>query len=384
MHAVIVSHAAIKSANRRVYRALAHRDCRVTLLIPDRWKSGLGPLRAEPEPDGSPLDVRVRRRYGVAHSNLYWLDGKITSVFGTGPTAIFVDEDPAGFMVAQAARAASVGKKGLVLLGIQNIYKRYPKPFEMLQDYVFQRATASLSISEQAATTLRRRGYHGPSALFPFTTELVPLSDAERAATRAQYGLSGPLAGYVGRLVSEKGVDAFIDALATLPGVNGVIAGDGAERGALEKRAAERGVANRLTFTGVLKSEDAERMIGALDVLVLPSRTRPNWSEQFGRVLIEGMATGVGVVASDSGAIGEVVGDGAFLFREDDVAALARAIGRALSPLEGAALRERGLQRVRDCYRQNVAVDALYAALELAAAGALSTMIPTSHHPEAL
>ena len=145
MHAVIVSHAAIKSANRRVYRALAQRDCRVTLLIPDRWKSGLGPLRAEPEPGDSGLDVRVRRRLGIAHSNLYWLDGKIAPLLDDGPAAIFVDEDPAGVMVAQAARAARARKKGLLLLGIQNIYKRYPAPFELLQMYAFRCATGSLS-----------------------------------------------------------------------------------------------------------------------------------------------------------------------------------------------------------------------------------------------
>jgi glycosyltransferase involved in cell wall biosynthesis len=382
MHAVIVSHAAIKAANRRVYRALAQRGCRVTLLIPDRWKSGLGPLRAEPEPPGTGLDVRVRRRYGAAHSNLYWLAGKIAPLLDDEPAAVFVDEDPAGFMVAQAARAASARRKGLVLAGIQNIYKRYPAPFEFLQSYVFKRATTSLSISEAAATTLRQRGYRGPSALFPFSTELIPLSPEQRTATRAQYGLTGALAGYVGRLVPEKGVDLFIDALATLPGVNGVIAGDGPERAALERRAAERGVAGRVTFTGVLAAEEAERMIGALDVLVLPSRTRPNWSEQFGRVLIEAMASGVAVVASDSGAIAEVVGDGALLFPEDDLPALAGAIALALLPEQGAVLRAHGLRRVRSCFTQATAVSALYDALAFAATRGVGTIAPANRRSE--
>jgi glycosyltransferase involved in cell wall biosynthesis len=365
VRAVIVSHAAIKAANRRIYRALAERDCRVTLVIPDRWKSGLGPLRAEPEPAGSTLDVRVRRRLGVAHSNMYWLDGALDPlVAGNEPAAIYVDEDPAGFMAAQAAR---VKNAGLVVLGVQNIYKRYPAPFELLQRYVFKRAGAAVSISDQAAGTLRRRGYTGPNRMMPFTTELTPLSSAERGTVRAKYGLHSPLVGYVGRLVPEKGVDLFVDALAQLPGVQGVIAGAGPEREALEKRAAERGVAERVRFTGVLAPDDAEKMIGSLDVMVLPSRTRPNWSEQFGRVLIEAMASDVAVVAADSGAIGEVCGDGAFLFPEDDLAAFTATIARALAPMEGAALRARGLRRVRECYTQHVAVDALYDSLMLAA-----------------
>jgi glycosyltransferase involved in cell wall biosynthesis len=355
MHAIIVSHAAIKAANRRVYRALAQRDCRVTLLIPDRWKSGLGPLRAEPEAPDSTLDVRVRRRNGVAHSNMYWLDGSLgTLIAKNEPTAIYVDEDPAGFMAAQAARTPGAG---LVVLGIQNLYKRYPAPFEFLQSYVFRKAAA----------TLRRRGYTGPNTLMPFTTDLAPLARAEREAARAAFGLRGPLVGYVGRLVPEKGVDLFVNALADLPEVCGVIAGDGPERAALEALAAERGVTDRLLFTGVLSPRDAERVIGALDVLVLPSRTRPNWAEQFGRVLIEAMASNVVVVAADSGAIGEVVGDGGLLIPEDDVPALVAAVRRAISPFDGAMLRARALARVRDRYAHHVAVDALYDALQLAA-----------------
>jgi glycosyltransferase involved in cell wall biosynthesis len=365
MHAIIVSHAAIKAANRRVYRALAERDCRVTLLIPDRWKSGLGPLRAEPEAPGSTLDVRVRRRNGVAHSNMYWLDGSLgTLIEPNEPTAIYVDEDPAGFMAAQAARTPGAG---LVVLGIQNLYKRYPAPFEILQSYVFRKAAAAVSVSDQAAGTLRRRGYLGPNTLMPFTTDLVPLPRDERETARTAFGLRGPLVGYVGRLVPEKGVDLFVNALADLPEVCGVIAGDGPERAALEALAAERGVTDRLRFTGVLSPRDAERVIGVLDVLVLPSRTRPNWAEQFGRVLIEAMASNVVVVAADSGAIGEVVGDGGLLVPEDDVPALVAAIRRAISPFEGAALRARALARVRERYAHHVAVDALYDALQLAA-----------------
>ena len=371
MHAIVVSHAAIKASNRRVYRALAERDCRVTLLVPDRWKSGLGPLRAEPEPVDSPLEMRVRRRHGAAHSNLYWLDGSLDGLIAAGePAAIYVDEDPAGFMAAQAARSARARGAGLVVLGIQNIYKRYPAPFELLQRYVFGRAAAAVSVSEQAASTLRRRGYRGPNALMPFTTDLMPPAASERAATRTQFGLHGAVAGYVGRLVPEKGVDLFIAALAHLPGVTGAIAGDGPERAALERQAAELGVAQRVTFTGVLSPRDAERVVGALDVLVLPSRTRPNWAEQFGRVLIEAMASDVAVVASDSGAISEVVGDGGLLVPEDDVPALAAAIERALLPAENSALRARGLRRVRERYAHGVAVAALYDSLVLAGGGA--------------
>jgi glycosyltransferase involved in cell wall biosynthesis len=167
--------------------------------------------------------------------------------------------------------------------------------------------------------------------------------------------------------VTEKGVDTFIDALALRPEIHGVIVGAGPERENLEARVREHGIADRVTFTGVLPAEDALRAVGMLDVLVLPSRTRPNWAEQFGRVLIEAMASNVVVVASDSGAIAEVLGDAGIVVPEDDVPAFASALGDAFEPAHAALLRARGRLRVADKYTYDHAAEVLDGALKIAA-----------------
>jgi glycosyltransferase involved in cell wall biosynthesis len=59
---------------------------------------------------------------------------------------------------------------------------------------------------------------------------------------------------------------------------------------------------------------------------VLPSLTRRNWKEQFGRVLVEAMACGVPVIGSDSGAIPEVIGEAGLIVPEGDIQALADAL----------------------------------------------------------
>ena len=59
-----------------------------------------------------------------------------------------------------------------------------------------------------------------------------------------------------------------------------------------------------------------------IDVFVLPSISRPNWTEQFGRVLIEAMASEVVVVGSDSGEIPHVIGEAGLVFPEGDAPAL--------------------------------------------------------------
>ena len=365
MRALIVSHAAIRASNRRGYRALAARGVDVTVLVPDTWKSGLGMLKAEREPPGSALHVAVCRRLGLSHSNGYALanfDGIVRSV---KPDAIYVDEDPAAFITAQAAWSAKHHQAGLVILAIQNLLKRYPQPFESLQRYVFHESANAVSVSEQAAQTLRMRGFRGAIDPMPFSTDLTAPSEDERARTRADFNLSGVLAGFVGRLVREKGVDVFLRALAQLPDVRAAIVGDGPEAEMLRALAGDLGISERVTFFGAQSPGNAVRILSALDVLVLPSRTRSNWAEQFGRVLIEAMASGVPVVAAASGAIPEVVGDAGMLVPEDDEQALANGIAHAIS--NAPVMRKHGIRRVNEHFRIGNEIDGLERALARAA-----------------
>jgi glycosyltransferase involved in cell wall biosynthesis len=72
-------------------------------------------------------------------------------------------------------------------------------------------------------------------------------------------------------------------------------------------------------FEPTIPSAGMPQYYRELDCLALPSRTTTNWKEQFGRVLIEAMATGVPVVGAQSGEIPSVIGDAGLTFREDDV-----------------------------------------------------------------
>src|SRR5207237_2992491 len=118
-----------------------------------------------------------------------------------------------------------------------------------------------------------------------------------------------------------------------------VVAGDGSERHRLQGASVH--VLPPVTYArlpGFLKS---------LDVLVLPSVTiLPMHREQFGRVLAEGMAAGVPVIGSSSGAIPEVVGDAGLIVPERDPVALAGAIESVLTDRElRRSLTDKGCQR---------------------------------------
>jgi GT2 family glycosyltransferase len=93
-----------------------------------------------------------------------------------------------------------------------------------------------------------------------------------------------------------------------------------------------------------------------MDVLAVPSLTTPGWVEQFGRVVVEAMAAGVPVVASASGALPDVVGDGGVLVPEGEPAALGKALLRVgREPGLWERLRRAGLEQARACSWQQVA-----------------------------
>jgi glycosyltransferase involved in cell wall biosynthesis len=129
-----------------------------------------------------------------------------------------------------------------------------------------------------------------------------PASDAERCALRAQWDMKGPTLLSVGHLIERKGHHLVIDALADLPGVALLIAGDGPEHTALTERAIARGVADRVRLLGQIANDRLASLYGAADLLVLAS-SREGWAN----VLLEAMACGTFVAATDVWGTGEVV-----------------------------------------------------------------------------
>ena len=135
-----------------------------------------------------------------------------------------------------------------------------------------------------------------PVALDPRRYVAANAVAARVRALRRQHAEAAALFVFVGRLVSYKGVDVLIDALAQAPGIHCLIVGDGPLRATLEARALALGVARRVSFLGAVDAEQKLAALHAADALVLPSVSA---AETFGIVQVEAQLCGLPVVASD-------------------------------------------------------------------------------------
>lgn len=128
---------------------------------------------------------------------------------------------------------------------------------------------------------------------------------------------------FVGRLVSDKGADLALDALARLRR-NGqrrqlTIVGDGPEREALVAQAAALGLQGQVDFLGPLRGAALAAELRAHRIQLVPSR----WREPFGIVALEGAACGCCVIGSAQGGLPEAIGPCGGTFPNGDAGALA-------------------------------------------------------------
>lgn len=292
------------------------------------------------------LPVRALGARGDPHRTIHWPPRFDLRAFR--PDLIYCEHEQESLMSLEVALARRLAASGapLVLYSWQNLLRRRAWAVRMVSALTLRAAAHIVCASCHAVEVLTAQGYQRGASVMPlFGVDRREFSPQPRPPDGRF------VAGYVGRLVPEKGIETLLRAAAARPrpDLDLLIVGSGPEEARLRLLARELGL-ECARFTGEVGNRVPEYM-NRLDVLVLPSRSTPQWKEQFGRVLVEAMACRVPVVGSDSGAIPEVVGDAGMIFPEGDVAGLAQCLA-ALSA--DAALRAdlaaRGYRRVLENY----------------------------------
>ena len=208
-----------------------------------------------------------------------------------------------------------------VVITHQGSYARRPHGLDLVQRLklaVVQRTT-SVAISQFVAASLNTRSTIIPN---PYDARL--------------FGAGPPTADrpgdllFVGRLVSEKGLDILLESLGhlraegLLPRLT--VVGLGPELTAMQERAKKIGVRDQVTFTGSKRGAELAEILRQHKILVVPSR----YHEPFGVVALEGIACGCVVVGSSGGGLPEAIGPCGVTFPNGDAKALTRVLDQLL------------------------------------------------------
>ena len=343
MHVVMLSKACIVGAYQSKLEALAQEpDIRLTVLVPPSWRDDRGEQMLERVfTQGYTLQEIKLALNGRFHFHFYPRLGAVLDALQ--PDLLHIDEEPYNLATRHAMGLAARRKIPALFFTWQNLNRRYPPPFRWWERYNYAHARYAIAGNHDAAQVLQTKGYDGPIRVIPQFGVDPELFAAPRQRLRHAFTI-----GYAGGLIPAKGLDTLIRACTPLAQPWELhLVGTGSAQASLQALAESLGVATQVHWLGKRPSTAMPEFYASLDALVLPSRTQPNWMEQFGRVLIEAMACQTPVIGSNSGEIPHVIGDAGLIFPEGDVDALTRHL-RSLQANAGlrAELGARGRQRV--------------------------------------
>lgn len=348
-----IGHSYVVGLNRRLADEIARQGSdrwSVTAAAPSTYPGDLRTIALEPIVDEACRVVRLRTH--LARSPHLMFYGGLRRLMAEPWDVVHCWEEPYVAAGAQIARLAP-RNASLVLATFQNLSKKYPPPFGWMERQVLRRADGWIAFGNTVHDVQRRRAGYAelPSRIIPPGVDTLTFSPSAQARRRirADRGWDDriPVVGFAGRFVPEKGLSVLAEALrrVTTPW-RALFVGGGPERPVLQ--ALSDAYPGRVSIAAGVPHEEMPAHFNAMDVLCAPSQSTTRWREQFGRMLIEAMACGVPVLASDSGEIPHVIGDAGILLPERDASGWAAALGRVLPD---AALRRdlanRGLRRAR-------------------------------------
>ncbi len=357
----MISKACVVGAYQRKLEELARLPgMELAVAVPPYWRDGRRILPLE-RAYTSGYELHVLPMVFNGNFHLHFYRGLDALVRRLRPEIVHIDEEPYNLATFQAMRSAR--RHGVQVQAMfftwQNLLRRYPPPFSWFERYNLAHAASAIAGNREAQDVLRAKGYRGAIHVLPQFGVDPALYRPERGSP----GGAGTVIGFIGRLVEEKGVQVLLQAVSGLDGAWTLkLVGAGPYEADLRAWCARLGIDKRVVWAGPVPSAEIPRVLNELDVLVLPSLTRSNWKEQFGRILIEAMACEVPVVGSSSGEIPHLIADAGLVFPEGDADALRAALERLMrEPDLRPALGRKGRARVLAHFTQQQVAAETYA-----------------------
>ncbi len=193
------------------------------------------------------------------------------------------------------------------------------KPLDRLKKLLTRFASANISVSRAVDQFLKLNTHVIPN---PYDNRLFRLlPDVERNRDLV----------FLGRLVSDKGCDLLIDALALLrdqdctPSLT--IIGSGPERDPLQAQVERLQLDSQVRFAGPQSGGALVHLLNQHRIMVIPSR----WNEPFGVVALEGAACGCFILGSNGGGLPEAIGPCGTIFQNGNVKGICHSIRQQLN-----------------------------------------------------
>ncbi|GGB38014.1 hypothetical protein GCM10011492_30910 [Flexivirga endophytica] len=339
MRVLRFSHSAVVRSWRQREQRIRESGVDIDLFTAKRWNTAGRTVDLDPVLDEPVTGVRTLG----THPALFLYDPRpVWAALRAPVDVIDIHEEPFALATAEILLLRKLARQRApyTLYSAQNIEKRYPAPFRRLERAALRGAAGLQVCNDVAGEICCRKGFPGR----PVTIGLGVDRSVFRPHADPGAEVTTTVVGYAGRIERRKGVFVLLDAIERAPELTLRVAGAGSADAELRGAIADRQLGERVQLLGALDGGDLADFYRAIDVLAVPSLTTNSWVEQFGRVAVEAMACGTPVVASDSGALPDVVGGAGRVVPEGNPTALADALREAVGESRP-ALRATGLRR---------------------------------------
>lgn len=344
---VVVSHACNRAVNRAPYIELARLGWKVLVVTAEALPDDGRMLSADPS-ESSEISVVTLPLQG-SHARLQRYEGLPSVLMHERPDWVVADIDPHSALAIELVFIKARLQYRLGFISCENL------PFTPLKLarrrgwrgillgiacsaarlIVRPHTDVVFCINSMGERMFRAAGFRRVEKTpLGFPEQIFNINLEIRSLMRAQLNLISPTIAYFGRLTPEKGVHVLLDALDRLTEKDWHLIIDDFQpdtdyQRQIRLRVESARWADRARLVEAKHGEVAKYM-NAADVTVVPSISTSNWTEQYGRVLPEAMACGSRVIASNSGALPELLQGYGQMFEEGDVDGLACELSNAL------------------------------------------------------
>jgi glycosyltransferase involved in cell wall biosynthesis len=281
---------------------------------------------ADPQQEPVPIDVRYMPQTGRL-GKAFWLRRELRSI---QPDVIWIQEEPTDPYLIEILGLYRFDRRTRIVTAVcENIFDHWQiRRLRPVWRFFWSRLDGLLGIATASLDGIRTAGMPPSIPAFTLVAGALPPPDQVEPMPLPFARQSGDFViGFAGRVCEEKGWKVLLTALRELPDYyKCLIAGDGPQLDELCAWIEQPDLKGRVFYMGLLPRATLLQFYRALDCLAVPSLTFPKWKEQFGGVLADGMALGLPLIGSDSGAIPEVIGPAGLTVPENDPRALAAAI----------------------------------------------------------